>query len=88
LIAPRSVSVHCATLDQWADPKGEYLSLYEAGKVYRLYGKKDILSSPLPPEKGSAGGKDASYYLRVGKHDIVLEDWNHYMDMADLLFKK
>ena len=88
LIAPRSVSVHCATLDQWADPKGEYLSLYEAGKVYRLYGKKDILSSPLPPEKGSAGGRNASYYLRVGKHDIVLEDWNHYMDMADLLFKK
>ncbi len=88
LIAPRSVSVHCATLDQWADPKGEYLSLYEAGKVYRLYGKKDILTSPLPPEKGPAGGKDASYYLRVGKHDILLEDWNHYMDMADLLFKK
>ena len=88
LIAPRSVSVHCATLDQWADPKGEYLSLYEAGKVYRLYGKKDILTSPRPPEKGAAGSKTASYYLRVGRHDILLEDWNHYMDMADLLFKK
>ena len=88
LIAPRSVSLHSASLDQWADPKGEYLALYEAGKVYRLYGKKDILTRPLPPVQGAAGGKYASFYLRTGKHDILLEDWNHYMDMADLLFKK
>ena len=86
-MAPRMILVLSGTKDYWADPKGEYLALYEAGKVYRLYGKKDILTSPLPPEKGPAGGKDASYYLRVGKHDILLEDWNHYMDMADLLFK-
>ena len=88
LVAPRALSLHCATLDQWADPKSEYLSLYEAGKVYRLYGKKDILTTSLPPVIGAAGGKNASFYLRKGKHDILLEDWKHYMDIADKLFQK
>lgn len=85
LAAPRAVAVHSATQDQWADPYGEYLSTYYAGEVYRLFGKETLQQSVLPPP-GVAQGTDVSYYLRDGKHAILLEDWLHYMDAADRVF--
>ena len=87
LTAPRTVSVHSATEDQWADPKGEYLSAYYAGPVFKLFGKTP-LASETPPEPEHAVGTDVSYYCRIGKHDLLLSDWNHYMDMADRIFNR
>lgn len=87
LVAPRYVSVHSATEDLWADPKSEYLSTYYAGCVWKLFGKTP-LSSINQPEPTTPVGTDVSYYLRVGRHALVLEDWNHYMDIADYIFKK
>ena len=87
LTAPRPVAVHSATEDQWADPKGEYLSAYYAGPVFKLFGKTP-LASETPPEPEHAVGTDVSYYCRIGKHDLLLSDWNHYMDMADRIFKR
>ena len=88
LIAPRSVSIHSASEDQWADPASEYLAGFHAGVVSKLYGNNDVLTGGTKPATGVAeGGKHISYFERDGKHDILLEDWNHYMDMADLLFK-
>ena len=87
LTAPRMVAVHSATEDQWADPKGEYLSAYHAGPVFKLFGKTP-LASETPPEPEHAVGTDVSYYCRIGKHDLLLSDWNHYMDMADRIFKR
>lgn len=87
LVAPRTVSVHSATEDQWADPKGEYLSAYYAGPVFKLFGKTP-LASETPPEPEHAVGTDVSYYCRIGKHDLLLSDWNHYMDMADRIFNR
>ena len=87
LIAPRSVAVHSATEDQWADPKGEYLSAYYAGPAFELFGKTP-LASEIPPEPEHAVGTDVSYYYRIGKHDLLLSDWKHYLDMADRLFKR
>lgn len=87
LIAPRAIAVHSATEDQWADPKGEYLSAYYAGPVFELFGKTP-LTSEIPPEPEHAVGTDVSYYYRIGKHDLLLSDWEHYLDMADRLFKQ
>ena len=88
LIAPRSVSIHSASEDQWADPESEYLAGFHAGAVSKHYGNNDILTGGKKPATGVAeGGKHISYFEREGKHDILIEDWNHYMDMADLLFK-
>lgn len=85
-IAPRSVAVHSAILDTWSDPKGEYISTYHAGKVFRLFG----LSVPEDPEQpivGTPVGGELSYYIRNGGHDILEEDFLHYMDCADRIFK-
>ena len=87
LIAPRTIAVHSATEDQWADPKGEYLSAWHAGPVFQLFGKK-TLTSEVPPEPEYAVGTDVSYYCRIGKHDLLRSDWEHYLNMADRLFKR
>ncbi len=86
LAAPRAIAVHSATEDLWADPKGEYLSAYHAGKVFELYGKEPLKSAKMPSPETPVGS-DVSYFLRTGKHDILLSDWQHYLDMADRLFK-
>ncbi|MBQ9754198.1 MAG: acetylxylan esterase [Lentisphaeria bacterium] len=86
LIAPRAVAVHSATEDQWADPRGEYMSLYNAPPVYALYGK-EVLTSAEPPAPEVPVGTDMSYYLREGKHDMVVSDWRCYMDAFDHALK-
>lgn len=72
LIAPRPLCVASATEDLWADPKGEKLALEEAGKVYKLFG----------------GKQKTFYHIREGKHNILLEDWQHYIAVADKFLKK
>ena len=42
LAAPRAIAVHSATEDLWADPKGEFLSAYHAGKVFELYSQSGM----------------------------------------------
>lgn len=39
-IAPRPVYIVSTENDKWAVLKGEYLSLFYSGPVYRLYGLK------------------------------------------------
>lgn len=86
LIAPRSVAVHSATEDRWADPRGEYLSLWHAGKVYELYGRKDLICA-TPPPPDTPAGSTMSYFLRTGAHDMLLPDWECYMDAFDSALK-
>ena len=85
LVAPRVVAVHSAIEDQWADPKGEYLSAYHAGPAFKLFGKTP-LASETPPEVERAVGSDVSYYCRNGKHDMLRSDWEQYLSIADSVF--
>ncbi len=82
LIAPRPVLVNSATEDQWADPKGEFLSCVAASPVYRLHGKGGI-SQQEWPEPGKLLNSTVGYFLRPGKHDVTLEDWKAYIAFAD-----
>lgn len=87
LIAPRPVYVASASLDRWADPKGELLSLVHASPVYELYGYDPFDVKELPSVNTAISTDRMGYHLREGKHDMVLFDWQHYVAFADRFFK-
>ncbi len=86
LVAPRPVYVASAEEDQWADPKGEFLSAYYASPVYKLYGKKGITRKEMP-EVNKPIQNTIAYHIRTGKHDVTDFDWEQYIKWADNYIK-
>ncbi len=78
-IAPRSVYVADANQDYWSDPEGEYLSLKEAERVYQFLGLNSQLPSSMPQVGDPATKGVCGYHIREGSHDLLLEDWIHFM---------
>ncbi len=87
LIAPRPLYIASAEEDDWADPYGEYLSLYHAGKVYALYGHAGLPSMARPAVDQPLWKGPMAYHLRSGKHDLTTYDWAQYLAFADLHLK-
>lgn len=99
LIAPRPVHVASATQDAHADPRGEFLSTVYASPILELYGHKgtrpagqglpgdDVAWQDAAKLGTSAPGKRIggrlSYHMRDGIHDVLAEDWQHFVDFAD-----
>lgn len=85
LIAPRPVYVASAKEDEWADPRGEFLSAKYAEPVYELLGVEGLGADEMPgvdqPVAGTIG-----YHIRTGEHDVTDFDWAHYLDFADKHF--
>lgn len=81
LIAPRHLYVASAEDDQWADPRGEFLSAHYATSVYDLYGKKGISDTNMP-EVNSPIQNTLAYHIRTGKHDVTDYDWKQYIKWA------
>ena len=82
LIAPRPLYVTSATEDRWADPKGEFLSAVEAGKIYALYDKEGLPVTRMPAPDTPVSGTIA-YHIRTGKHNITAYDWEQFIDFAN-----
>ncbi|MBR1953169.1 MAG: acetylxylan esterase [Lentisphaeria bacterium] len=80
LISPRPLYVASATEDDGADPRGEFTSLFHAGKVYRLSGADSPQNMP-PPD--TPAGDFLRYHIRTGIHDMTRADWLFYLDFAD-----
>ncbi len=83
LIAPRAVAVGSASQDVWADPRGEFLSVVNASPVYSLLGHQALGTAEMPAIGKAIHGDQVHYHLRAGKHNLTLEDWQHYWDFAD-----
>lgn len=88
LIAPRPVYVASATLDDWADPEGEFLSALYASPVYELYGLKGLSGKKMPAPDAPIHGGHVAYHIRTGKHDINSYDWGQYIKFANFHFGK
>ncbi len=86
LIAPRPVYVASAEQDSWADPYGEFLSLYHAGPVYKLFGSDIIRKDTLPEVNKPLWTGKMGYHIREGGHGITKFDWEKYLDFADYHF--
>jgi hypothetical protein len=87
LIAPRALYVDCADEDLWGDPKGSYLSLYNAVPVFDLFGQNSDIPKSMPPlNKQIISGK-IGFHIRDGVHNLLLRDWNWFMDFADKVWK-
>jgi len=81
MIAPRPLYVASAEEDQWADPRGEFLSVVYASPVYKLYGIEGITQSEMPTINEPIMGL-VSYHIRSGKHDVTDFDWEQYIRWA------
>ncbi|HOW08803.1 MAG TPA: prolyl oligopeptidase family serine peptidase [Bacteroidales bacterium] len=87
LIAPRAVYITSADQDLWADPRGSYLSLFNSMPVYRLYYPDMTLPRQMPPLNSPVISGKAAYHIRDGVHNLLLKDWNWFMDFSDKTLK-
>ncbi len=83
LMAPRPLYVASAAEDLWADPYGEYLSLYHGSKAYELYGNPLWEENQIPEVDQPIRNGSLGYHVRSGKHDLTTYDWEQYLDFAD-----
>ncbi len=83
LIAPRAAYVASAGDDLWADPHGSYLALYNSLPVFQLYDKNTIIPEKMPPLNRQTTGGKVAYHIRDGAHNMLLKDWNWFMDFSD-----
>lgn len=75
------------TKDYWADPKGEFLSLMEAAKIYALFGAKKMPTMDDFRIKTPFIGEGFGYVLYDGPHQIDAYNWQQILNFADKSYK-
>jgi hypothetical protein len=82
LIAPRPLFLGTATLDNWSDPKGEFLAAKAAEPVFRLLGVQGLSAVKFPaPDKPVMS--HLGFLYRTGEHQITAYDWDVFLQFAD-----
>ena len=87
LLAPRPVLLNTGSVDQWSDPKGEFLAARAASPVYALLGKTGLANEALPP-LDTPILNDLAFHEHTGRHAILPTDWKVFLDFADKQLKK
>jgi pimeloyl-ACP methyl ester carboxylesterase len=87
LVAPRALYVDCASDDLWGDPRGSYLSLAQAVPVFNLLGTKSDIPEAMPSLNKQVISGKVAFHIRDGVHNMLLKDWNWFMDFADGILK-
>ncbi len=88
LQAPRLTYVASASKDNWADPKGEFLSCVHASPVYRLFGHTGLGTDEMPdPDQPIHTGR-IGYHIRSGNHDMTGYDWKQFLKFAKMHWKR
>lgn len=88
MIAPRGLYVSSANQDLWADPRGEFMALKEAEKVYEMYGFAGIPRESVPPLDTPVAGERTGYHIRSGIHNLTPYDWEQFMNFADSVYEE
>ncbi len=88
LVAPRGYHGGDGTRDTWADPRGAWLSLVEASKVWAMFGKTAVWRGEMPPVNELRMEGPLAYHIREGGHDLTALDWKLYLDHAEPLFRR
>jgi hypothetical protein len=87
LTAPRALYIACADKDIWGDTKGSWLALYESRHVHKLYNPSVNLPSYVPPLNKAFSSGNIGFHIREGEHNLLIEDWLHFMDFSDDFYK-
>lgn len=83
LISPRPMYATNASKDLWADPRGTYLSLKGAEKVYALYGIRSNLPLNPPGINEPVIRSQLAYHNREGEHNLTAYDWKNFIKFAN-----
>ncbi|WAC10138.1 glucuronyl esterase domain-containing protein [Dyadobacter pollutisoli] len=86
LVAPRPIYATNASKDLWADPKGTFLALKNAEKVYALYDVKSRLPKTPPGINEPVYKSKMAYHNREGEHNMTSYDWGNFINFANYNF--
>ncbi len=84
LTAPRSLYIACAGDDLWGDPRGSYLALYNSMPVFKLLKTGSDIHHSMPPLDTQIISGGTGFHIREGRHNMLLKDWNWFVDFADI----
>ena len=81
-IAPRTLIVGSAELDEWADPDAEYLSCCAASKAWENLGLTGFVHPDrLPTAESVFSEGNVCYQIRKDGHYLSRRDWNVYFNI-------
>ncbi len=82
LVAPRGYHGGDGSEDLWADPRGAWLALVEASKVWTLLGSGPSLKDEMPMVNDLLLHGPIGYHMHAGPHALTSFDWKLYLDHA------
>jgi hypothetical protein len=60
---------------------------HQTGPVFQLFGLKGVGGATTPPDNAPRQAGAIGDHVRPGAHNLLLTDWNFYMDFANRNWK-